>query len=90
MGDKAVPGPVPYIAYEAAMARLERIIKRLWIIIIILIVLLAGTNAAWIYYEAQWEEVTTVESYQAEADNGGNAVINGNGEVTINGESQIH
>ena len=88
MANKPVPGPVPYIAYEAAMARLERIIKRLWIVIIILILLLAGTNAAWIYYEAQWEDVTT--TYEAEANDGGNAVINGSGEVSIYGEGKGH
>ena len=79
---------VPYIAHESAMARLERIIKRLWIVIIILIALLFATNAAWIYYESQFmDETTTIE---AEANAGGNAVINGSGAVNINGESKGH
>lgn len=79
---------VPYIAYEAALARFERTIKRLWITIIILILLLASTNAAWIYYESQFmDETTTIE---AEANEGGNAVINGSGAVNINGESKGH
>lgn len=47
----------------AAMA--ERTIKRLWIVIILLVLLLFGTNAAWIYYESQWEVVeTNIESEQ--------------------------
>lgn len=81
---------VPYIAYEAALARFERTIKRLWITIIILILLLASTNAAWIYYESQWEVVSAQESYEADAKDGGNAVINGSGQVSINGEGKVH
>lgn len=51
---------VPYIVHEGIMARVERIIRRLWVLIIILIALLFGTNAAWIYYESQFETETTV------------------------------
>lgn len=71
---------VPYIAHESMMARLERTIKRLWILAIILTVALIATNAAWIYYESQWVYEETTESYQAEANDGGNAVINGEGQ----------
>lgn len=39
----------------------ERTIKRLWIIIILLIVLLVGTNCAWIYYESQFEDATITQ-----------------------------
>lgn len=80
---------VPYIVHESSMARLERIIKRLWITVLVLIALLAASNGAWIWYESQWEDVTTT-SYEAEANDGGNAVINGDGEVNINGESKVH
>ena len=48
---------IPYVAFESSMARLERTIKRLWILAIILIALLFGTNAAWIYYESHFEVV---------------------------------
>lgn len=64
---------VPYIAHESAMARLERIIKRLWIVIIILIALLFATNAAWIYYESQWEIVSSyTQEVSQETDGSGN------------------
>ena len=43
--------------HEAEQARLERIIKRLWILVIIVFVALIVTNGAWIYYESQWEVV---------------------------------
>lgn len=72
---------VPYIVHEGDMARLERTNKRLWILSILLVVLLVGTNAGWIFYESQFEEVvTTTETYQdvsQDADNGSNTFIGG-------------
>ena len=81
------PESIPYAAYELAMARAERTAKRLWIAILILIFLLVGTNIAWVYYENQFEDVVTT-TYEADAMDGGNAVINGEGSVNINGESE--
>ena len=43
------PENVPYIVHEASMARMERQIKRLWITVLILVFLLVGTNATWLY-----------------------------------------
>ena len=63
------------------MARQERTIKRLWIIVLILILLLAATNGAWIYYESQWEVVETTETYESTTDGGGTAIANGSGTV---------
>lgn len=60
-------------------------IKKLWITIIILIFLCVASNAGWIYYESQFVEEETSESYEAVADDGGVAVANGSGEVTYNG-----
>ena len=83
---------IPYFAHEGEMARMERANKRLWIIIIILIVALIGTNAGWLVYESQYQtETVTTESYEASADGGGNAVLNGSGEVNIfGGEGEVH
>lgn len=76
--------PVPYIVHEGVMARMERTIKRLWIVVLVLIVLLAATNGAWIYYESQFVE----ESVWQEVDTGnGNAYVAGIGDVNL-GESQ--
>lgn len=73
---------IPYIAHEAIMARMERIIKRLTIIIILLIILLCGTNAAWIYYESQWEDVTeTYITQEAYSDSDGTALVNNGGDI---------
>lgn len=68
----------------AAMA--ERTIKRLWIVIILLVVLLVGSNIAWLYYESQFAEESW--TFEASTDNGGNAIANGNGEVYYYGESE--
>lgn len=50
----------------SAMA--ERTIKRLWIVILVLIIALIGTNGAWLYYESQFEDVVTTEIVQENAD----------------------
>lgn len=50
----------------ASMA--ERTIKRLWIIIILLVVLLFGTNAAWIVYESQSQAVEVSQEVEQDAD----------------------
>ena len=86
---------VPYFVHEGIMARMERTIKRLWILAIILIVALVGTNAGWVYYESQWQYVDTTTSQEVTQDvdsGGGSATITGigdvnNGESSTNGES---
>ena len=50
---------IPYIVHEGDMARQERTIKRLWILCILLVVLLCGSNIAWFRYESQFEDVVT-------------------------------
>lgn len=81
---------VPYVAHESAMARSERHNKRLWIVILVLIVALLGTNLAWIIYEAQFETVETItEEYDIEQDardGNNNSIING-GSI-VNGEAE--
>lgn len=69
---------IPYIAFESATARQERTIKRVWILCIILIVALIGTNAGWIYWESQWEDVVIT---QENAD-GYNNYIGNDGDIT--------
>lgn len=66
----------------------ERTVKRLWVIIILLIVLLFGSNAAWIWYESQFEDVVT-ETYTSESDDGGIAIVNRDGDVNY-GESKLY
>ena len=69
---------VPYVAHESAMARSERHSKRLWIVILVLIVALLGTNLAWIVYESQFEAAETWEQEVIQdADNGTNNFVGG-------------
>ena len=78
---------VPYIVHEADMARQERTIKRLWILCILLIVLLVGSNGAWIWYESQFvDEVTTI-TQEGEADGNGTVLLNNGGDLNY-GESE--
>lgn len=71
--------------HEGTVAVMERTIRRLWITVILLIVLLVATNGVWIVYENQFEyyEETTV-SQNAESE--GDIILNGTGEVNVNGE----
>ena len=64
----------------SAMA--ERTIKRLWICVLVLIIALIGTNAGWLYYESQFETITT-EVTQENAD-GYNNYIGNDGDI-VNG-----
>ena len=73
--------PVSYLAYESMKATMERTNRRLWILAIVLILLLAGTNAAWIYYEHQWEVTETTEVSQDIDTGDGTAVFSGIGDV---------
>ena len=62
------PESVPYIVHESSMARMERQIKRIWITVFVLIVMLVGTNGAWLLYNSQFETVETVmQEYKADA-----------------------
>ena len=78
------PEAVSYIVHESAMARAERAAKRLWVVIILLIMMLVSTNAAWIWYESQFETITT-EVTQENAD-GYNNYIGNDGDIN-NGEA---
>ena len=53
------PKDVPYIVHEGAVARLERVIKRLYKIIVLLIILLVASLSALIWLESQVETVET-------------------------------
>lgn len=55
------PTSVPYVVHESAMSRAERQAKSLVWVIILLIVLLVGSNVGWLIYESQFEivEATT-------------------------------
>lgn len=71
---------------ESAIAMAERTIRRLWITVLVLIVLMAGMCIAFFVYEAQFEDV--VYTIEQEVDTGeGAAVISGIGDA-IYGEGK--
>lgn len=83
-GTDKTPANVPYVVHESAMARAERQSKRLVAVIILLILLLVGSNIGWMVYESSFEEITESYVIEQEGDSGNNnSVING-GEI-ING-----
>lgn len=83
--DKNTPENVPYLVHEMEMARAERTIKRLWITTLVLIFMLVGTNAAWLWWSNQWETVESWEITQ-ENDGGYNNYIGNDGDI-VNGEA---
>lgn len=68
---------VPYISHEADMARQERTIRRLWILVLVSIFLFVGSNLAWIIYENQFEDVAITHEVTQDTDDGGNNTYNG-------------
>lgn len=78
---------IPFYAVESMLDRQGLTIKRLWIICILLIVLLVGTNALWLWYESQWEYYEEVEQdIESEMEDGDFTVI-GIGNNYGNGQS---
>lgn len=76
------------VIQEMYSSSLERTIKRLWITIILLIVLLVGTNVAWIVYESQFEDVTQTVTQESSGDNASNKFVGGNyGESKTDGNN---
>jgi flagellar basal body-associated protein FliL len=51
---------------ESALAMAERTIRRLWITILVLIVLMAGMAVGFFWYESQFEEYTEYTEVEAE------------------------
>lgn len=52
------PSSVPYVVHEAAIARMERIIKRQWVALILAICLLFASFGLFVWYESLYETVT--------------------------------
>ena len=61
---------VPYIVHEGEMVRMERMNRRLWIVILVLIAVMIATNIAWFIYESQFEDVSVNQDVQQETSDG--------------------
>lgn len=77
--------PYPYYAHEIDMNRMERINKRWFIAFLVVLAMLFATNAGWIIYESQFQDV--VIEQDASTDGGGNNYLNGTGVINY-GESE--
>lgn len=78
------PKDVPYIVHEGAVARLERVIKRMWVLVLSLIILLCASNAAWIWWESQYQTIETTITQENE--DGYNNYIGNDGDI-VNGNA---
>ena len=77
---------VPYIVYESAVARLERMTKRMWILCLVMFISFVASNAFWIWYDKQYEDVVTTTEIEATQHDGTN-IIN-TGELGYGAESE--
>ena len=75
---------VPYVVYEGTMARFERVVKRLTILLIIVISMLFASNIAWLYVWNQYDYAEVA----VDSETGGTATYMGAGAsgVINNGE----
>lgn len=78
---------VPYVVHESAMARMERHSKRLWIVILVLIGALIGSNVAWVVYNSQFEVVEESVTVEQDNQNGDNNYIGNDGDINY-GETE--
>lgn len=69
---------ISFVAFESVCTRFERTVKRLWILIILLTVLLVGTNCAWLWYTSQFDDVIITQ----ENEDGYNNYIGEDGYIT--------
>lgn len=74
---------IPYFVHEGETSRLERIIRRLWVLLILLVVLLVGSNVAWVIYENSFEDIVITQD--GWADGSGQNYFNGTGEMNYGG-----
>ena len=72
---------------ELAFAFAERMVKRLWIALIICICLIFASNACWIYAWMQYDYSSEKTIVDVNGDDGGNANYIGNDGDIVNGES---
>ena len=88
-GTDKKPSSVPYTVLVDFKETAKANSLKWFIICLVLIVLLVGSNIGWLVYESQFEDVvTTTESYDLDTGENGNAIVNGEGSVTI-GEDKI-
>ena len=78
-GTNSAPASVPYVVHESTVARMERIIKRQWIALIVAICMLFGAFGLFVWYESLYETIDY--SYDYSQDGQGTNIIGNDNEV---------
>ena len=87
MNKQEKPYEIPFIVYESAIDRLERMLKRMWVLCIIIFIAFVASNGIWIWYEGAHQYVTETTHIEAEQDGDGVNIIN-DGDLNYGAESQ--
>lgn len=75
-------------AWERHEERNKKLVNKLIAVILVLVVLLVGSNVAWLIYESQFETVeATYQEVVQEADNGENNFVGGDIIGTTDGQN---
>ena len=84
-GTKENPISIPYVVYESSMNRMERIVKRQWIALIVALCMLFGSFAGFIWYESQFETI----SYEQDGEGINNVNLGEQGDLNNGTKSQV-
>ncbi len=77
--------PVPFVVHENMRAQMDLQIRRLIRVIVLLVILLVGSNALWLWHESQYSIERTITEIEQDTDGGGNNyAVGGN----FNGETE--
>ena len=76
---------VPYVVHESSMARAERVIKRQWIAIILLICMLFGAFGLFVWYESLYETI----SYEQDGEGINNVNLGEQGDLNNGSKGSI-
>lgn len=82
---QSAPESVPYIVHESSMARMERQIKRLWIALLVVVVMLFASNTGWLIYESQFETI----AYEQDGEGINNINLGEQGDLNNGAESEV-
>lgn len=79
------PTNVPYVVHESTVARMERIIKRQWIALIVAICMLFASFGLFVWYESQYETI----SYEQDGEGINNVNIGEQGDLNNGSKGEI-
>lgn len=79
---------VPFIVYEGTMARMERTVKRLFILLILSVLICFASNTIWLYWWNQYEYVAESDTYTYSQDGQGFNLIGDRNHIDYGSEIQ--